>query len=158
MRPAPWAVGLAVLALGACGGGGGEQPQKGQGAETSAAPRRTPQITVRPKAGEPQEAGSIRSWSAAVNRGTYRVAAAFFAPDAIIEQGRVFRLPGRSAAIAFNKGLPCRADVRARRTGRTCAAKSGRSGPVSSRRCASRSVAGEATCTNRAGERRGGKE
>lgn len=111
MRAAACAAGLAAVALAACGGGGGDEAEKGERTQTSTAPERSPQISVLPKAGEPQEAGPIRSWSAAVNRGRYREAAAFFAPDAVIEQGREFRLPGRAAAIAFNKGLPCRADV-----------------------------------------------
>ena len=38
-------------------------------------------------------------------------AASFFAPGAIVEQAREFRLPDQKAAIAFNRSLPCRARV-----------------------------------------------
>jgi hypothetical protein len=108
---AAWALGLAALALGACNGGDGDPAQKPPPERRSAASGGGPSITVRPRRGEPEEAGSIRSWSAAVNRGDYRAAAAFFAKDAIVQQTERFRLPGRAAAIAFNRGLPCRADV-----------------------------------------------
>ena len=59
----------------------------------------------------PSDAQVIRSWSSALNRGDYGRAASYFAPGAIVEQAQVFRLPGRRAALAFNRSLPCRADI-----------------------------------------------
>jgi hypothetical protein len=59
----------------------------------------------------PSDARVIRSWSSALNRGNYDRAASYFAPGAIVEQAEVFRLPGRREALAFNRSLPCRADI-----------------------------------------------
>jgi hypothetical protein len=59
----------------------------------------------------PSDAQVIRSWSSALNRGDYERAASYFAPGAIVQQVQEFRLPGRRAAIAFNRSLPCRADI-----------------------------------------------
>jgi hypothetical protein len=53
----------------------------------------------------------IRGWVEAVSAGEYGRAADYFAKGAIVEQAREFRLPDRSAAIAFNRSLPCRADL-----------------------------------------------
>jgi hypothetical protein len=53
----------------------------------------------------------IRDWLMAVRRGDYGQAATFFAPGAIIDQGRPFRLPSAAAARIFNAGLPCGADL-----------------------------------------------
>ena len=57
------------------------------------------------------EARAIRAWSAALNRGDFARAASHFARNALVEQTAVLRLPTREAAIAFNRSLPCRADV-----------------------------------------------
>ena len=60
------------------------------------------------------EAGTsrpIRDWSKAVNAERYERAASFFAPGAIVDQGREFRLENRAGAVAFNRSLPCKADV-----------------------------------------------
>jgi len=65
----------------------------------------------RPKAHPPADAALIRGWSRALNRGDYPRAASYFAHDALIEQAHRFRLPSRMAAIIFNRGLPCRADI-----------------------------------------------
>jgi hypothetical protein len=59
----------------------------------------------------PSDAQVIRSWSRALNQGDYDRAASYFAPGAIVEQDQAFRLPGRRAAIVFNRSLPCRADI-----------------------------------------------
>jgi hypothetical protein len=53
----------------------------------------------------------IRGWSRALNAGHYSKAASYFARNAIVEQAQELRLFSRAAAITFNKGLPCRADV-----------------------------------------------
>jgi hypothetical protein len=53
----------------------------------------------------------IRDWLMAVTHGDYGQAATFFAPGAIIDQGRPFRLKNAAAARIFNAGLPCHADL-----------------------------------------------
>ena len=63
------------------------------------------------KPGEPPEAAAIRGWSDALNARRFDRAASFFARNAIVQQGQAVRLPDRSAAVAFNKSLPCRATV-----------------------------------------------
>lgn len=63
-----------------------------------------------PQKGSAEER-AIRGWSAALNRGDYDEAAGFFAPGALVEQVRSFRLRDRKAAEEFNRSLPCRAEV-----------------------------------------------
>lgn len=53
----------------------------------------------------------IRGWLLALERQDYAAAAYYFAPGAIIDQGRPYRLRDESAARAFNASLPCRADL-----------------------------------------------
>ena len=60
---------------------------------------------------EPGYARLIRDWSKAINAERYERAAAFFAPGAIVDQGREFRLENRAGAVLFNSTLPCKADV-----------------------------------------------
>jgi len=93
---------LAALAVGGCSVGGQDDAS-----ERSRAPDPVP----KPKPGEPREAKSIRGWSAALNAGKFEEAASYFAPNAVVEQVAEVRLRDRAAAIAFNKSLPCRADV-----------------------------------------------
>ncbi len=57
------------------------------------------------------EAAAIRAWITALNEGDFERAAAFFADDAVVEQGEERRLPDRDAAVAFNRSLPCKADL-----------------------------------------------
>ena len=64
-----------------------------------------------PTKDEPGEEEAIRDWSKALNAERYSEAASYFADDAIVEQMREFRLEDRSDAIAFNRSLPCKADV-----------------------------------------------
>lgn len=64
-----------------------------------------------PRPKQSKEARAIRNWSAALNAGRYEEAASFFAEGAVVEQTREFRLPDHDAALAFNRGLPCKADV-----------------------------------------------
>jgi limonene-1,2-epoxide hydrolase len=83
-----WAVLFAVAALGGCGGGSDEdQP---------------PHLS---------DAQVIRGWVAALNVADYVSAASYFAPDALVQQVGVFHLHTRSAAIAFNRSLPCKGRV-----------------------------------------------
>jgi hypothetical protein len=68
----------------------------------------------------PSDAKVIRAWVQAVDRADYDTAASFFAPNAIVQQVDTFRLPDHKAAVDFNSGLPCRADLtRVRDEGRT---------------------------------------
>jgi hypothetical protein len=53
----------------------------------------------------------IRDWLSAVEHYDFSHAAEFFAPGAIIDQGRPFRLPDAAAARLFNAGLPCHAKL-----------------------------------------------
>ena len=53
----------------------------------------------------------IRDWLMSVAHGDFGRAATFFAPGAIIDQGRPFRLRNRAAARLFNQTLPCHADL-----------------------------------------------
>lgn len=99
------------LAAGGCSLGGDDGDGDGQGAggaATGTGPE-TPGGKVKP--GEPPEAAAIRGWSDALNARRFDRAASFFARNAIVEQGQAVRLPDRSAAVAFNKSLPCRATV-----------------------------------------------
>jgi hypothetical protein len=53
----------------------------------------------------------IRGWLLAVERQDYSQAAYYFAPGAIIDQGRPFRLRTPAEATAFNAALPCGAKL-----------------------------------------------
>ncbi|MBA3264613.1 MAG: hypothetical protein H0T69_19520 [Thermoleophilaceae bacterium] len=83
------------------------------GCDDSGAPRPAPP----PQPPPPQqglrspEGLMIRDWLMAVKHGDFGQAATFFAPGAIIDQGRAFRLPNAAAARIFNAGLPCSADL-----------------------------------------------
>jgi hypothetical protein len=64
-----------------------------------------------PAAGKSTEERVIRGWVEALNAGEYERAADFFARGAVVEQIVEARLTDRKSAIAFNRGLPCRADL-----------------------------------------------
>jgi len=102
-------VGLA-FGLGGCGLGGGsdDKPRADEPTATATGPEAAP---ARPRPGEPPEAAQIRGWSRELNAGRFEQAASFFARNAVVEQGDRVRLPDRRAAVAFNKSLPCRAEV-----------------------------------------------
>jgi len=53
----------------------------------------------------------IRHWLEALERGDYARAATYFAPGAIVDQGRPVHLRNRAEARLFNAALPCRADL-----------------------------------------------
>jgi hypothetical protein len=53
----------------------------------------------------------IRGWLLALERQDYDQAAYYFAPGAVVDQGRRYRLTDRAAAVSFNSSLPCRADL-----------------------------------------------
>jgi hypothetical protein len=87
-RAAAALLALAALAAG-CGGGGDE-----------------------PKDGVHSDAGvMIRDWLGAVEHRDFGRAASFFARNALIDQGQPIRLPDVAAARFFNESLPCYADL-----------------------------------------------
>jgi hypothetical protein len=60
---------------------------------------------------EPSDEQVIRGWIRALNAGDFERASGYFAQGAVVEQVGVIRLDTKAEAIAFNRGLPCRADV-----------------------------------------------
>jgi len=80
----------------------------GAGCDDSDAPRAQPQARTGVRSAE---GVMIRDWLMAVEHGDYGRAATFFAPGAIIDQGRPYRLRNRAAARLFNATLPCHADL-----------------------------------------------
>ncbi len=89
-------VGLVVLA----GCGGGDDDSKGN----DPVPDRNAQAKT-------AEEKAIRGWILVLNAGNYDQAADYFAPGALIEQGRLARLRTHREAVAFNSSLPCKAEV-----------------------------------------------
>ncbi len=53
----------------------------------------------------------VLDWIDAINDADYARAASLFAPGAIVEQAVVIELRTREQAIAFNRSLPCRAEL-----------------------------------------------
>jgi hypothetical protein len=53
----------------------------------------------------------IRDWLMALDHGDYGQAARFFAPGALVYEGRAFRLDKPGERRFFNATLPCRADL-----------------------------------------------
>jgi len=99
----------AALTLAGCSLGDGDESSVPEGGREESG--RTEPDRSEPRAGEPEEAEAIRAWSAALNEEDYEKAASYFAEDAIVEQAGEARLPDRDAAIAFNRSLPCKAEV-----------------------------------------------
>lgn len=81
------------------------------GCDEEQSPQPAPRPQSEDKGLRSPEGRMIRDWLLAVKRGDYGHAATFFAPGAIIDQGRPFRLPNAAAARIFNAGLPCHADL-----------------------------------------------
>lgn len=104
-RPACALVLVALGTLAGCSSGGSDKSSDSVSRSTTAAPG------PGAKPGEPKEAGIIRAWSHAVSTGDFGKAASFFAPNAVVVQGGPLKLTDRSAAIAFNKSLPCKSVV-----------------------------------------------
>lgn len=53
----------------------------------------------------------VVDWIEAINDADYERAARLFAPGAIVEQAVVIELRTQEQAIAFNRSLPCRAEL-----------------------------------------------
>jgi hypothetical protein len=99
---------VALLVAALLGAGCGDAPPEPRLGEPGEAPG---EADAGPKPGQSSEEQVVRGWSQAVNRGEYERAADFFAPGAVVEQVAEVRLRGHADAVAFNSGLPCRADV-----------------------------------------------
>ena len=95
------AVALTLVALAGCGGE--DEPRLGEGSD--AAPQGGP------APGQGSDERVIREWNTAVNSGEYERAADLFERGAVVEQLGEVELATRADAIAFNRSLPCRADV-----------------------------------------------
>ena len=109
MKRAAGMLAAVALTAGGCSLGDGDEPRApGGGQEES---ERQAPGGAGPRAGEPGEAQAIRAWSMALNSEDYEKAASFFAKGAIVEQAGEVRLPDEDAAVAFNRSLPCKADV-----------------------------------------------
>ena len=109
MKRAAGMLAAVALTAGGCSLGDGDEPRApGGGQEES---ERQAPGGAGPRAGEPGEAQAIRAWSMALNSEDYEKAASFFAEGAIVEQAGEVRLPDEDAAVAFNRSLPCKADV-----------------------------------------------
>jgi hypothetical protein len=89
----PLVVGLTVLALAGCNSSSDDQPPE------------------KPDPLHTYNGRVIRGWLLSLERQDYEQAAYYFAPNALIDQGRPYRLKTESEAFAFNAGLPCRADL-----------------------------------------------
>jgi hypothetical protein len=98
-RAAAGAVLLALVLLGGCAGDDDDDAD-------ADAPLPPPA-----QRGAEYEKRVIRGWLLALQRDDFEGAAYYFAPHALIDQGRPYRLNGPSAARIFNASLPCRADL-----------------------------------------------
>lgn len=94
-----------ALAVAGCGDDEGTDEPRGERGATAADRRGGP------APGQGADERVIRGWNQAVNLGRYDRAADFFAPGAVVEQLVEVTLDTRADAIAFNRSLPCRADV-----------------------------------------------
>jgi len=100
MRVAPILIAAALAATG-CGDRGAAEPPAPTGADPA-----------RVGAGvDNAERDVVLDWIAAINDADYERAAGLFAPGAIVEQAVVIELRTREQAIAFNRSLPCRAEL-----------------------------------------------
>ena len=98
------AAALALVALAGCGGS--DEPK--MTIQTEARPAPAPRVEQNARAGDVKV---IRGWIGAMNRHDYAAAASYFAPGAIVDQGRPLVLTNRKAAKIWNSGLPCDADL-----------------------------------------------
>lgn len=98
---------LGVVLLGLLPGCFGDDPKKGDSASRSTSTAPGPGA----KPGEPKEAAIIRAWSQAVSAGQFDKAASYFARNAVVVQAGPIKLTDHSAAVAFNKSLPCKSVV-----------------------------------------------
>jgi len=100
-RAAQAAVALALLAFAGCGSG--PEPRLGEGEDEPPGGGPAP--------GQSADEQVIRDWNTAVNLGDFERAADLFERGAVVEQVGEIELATRADAIAFNRSLPCRAEV-----------------------------------------------
>lgn len=99
-----------LLTLAGCSIGGGDDDPGAPADRRGVPPAADHADRARPDA----DAGDreiIDGWVRAVADRRYERAAAFFAPGAVVEQLGEIRLRTRSDAIAFNRSLPCSAEL-----------------------------------------------
>ncbi len=107
MRALAVLLAVAMLTLAGCALGDEDPSTPAGGAQGSTEEDDAPE----PGDDEPDEAEAIRAWSSALNDGDFAQAASFFADGAVVEQLGETRLDDREDAVAFNRSLPCKADV-----------------------------------------------
>ncbi|MDO8209055.1 hypothetical protein [Conexibacter sp. CPCC 206217] len=98
---------LLTIGLSACGGGSDD------GATSATSAERVPSPTT-PSGGnvDPADVQVVLAWATTLQRGDVRGAAMFFAlPSAVSNGGRPIALRTRAAVQAFNRSLPCGADL-----------------------------------------------
>lgn len=110
MRSFAVALTVAMLALAACSDDEGPNAPAG-GERGGSAGSTDGGGEGEPRGGKSSEEEAIRAWSAALNDGDFDEAASFFADGAVVEQLEETRLDDRDAAVAFNRSLPCKAEV-----------------------------------------------
>ena len=99
---------LAVLALAGCGGGDDSANREGGSREGRS---QGPAPPAGGKGAQSEEERVVRGWIKALDGLDYDRAADYFDRGAIVQQTAAIRLRTREQAIAFNRSLPCKAEV-----------------------------------------------
>ena len=110
LRRFPLLVAIGALLAAGCGGGSDEDDAPAGPSRPGVPPAADHADRARP-APDASDREVIDGWVRAVARRRYERAAAYFAPNAVVEQLGEIRLRTRSDAIAFNRGLPCSAEL-----------------------------------------------
>jgi len=120
MRSTAWlASAVGALAIGACGGGGGDGLVP-KASPDSAERRPSPTSTSQPAQPDepdkekldPADVKIVRAWADTLRRGDVRAAARYFALPSIVANGTApIRLKTRPQARFFNRALPCGAKL-----------------------------------------------
>lgn len=100
----------ALLAAAGCDLGGGEDEGDAPSGRESVPPAADHTDRARPDRGA-SDREVIDGWVTALAGRRYERAAAYFAPNAVVEQLGEIRLRTRSDAIVFNRSLPCSAEL-----------------------------------------------
>jgi hypothetical protein len=107
--PIPAVLALA-FALGGCGGGGDDGPDR-SGRAATPAPTATPSADEA-AAPDPADVAVVRAWADTLRHGRVRAAARYFALPSVVSNGTgPIRLKNRAAAEFFNRTLPCGAEL-----------------------------------------------
>lgn len=117
-RTSPALLAALALAVAVAGCGGGSDGNDGGGSTAARTPRTTPGGSgTTPGGGAPRGVDAdalavVRAWASTLQRGDVNGAARFFAlPSAVSNGTRPVALRTRAQARAFNRSLPCGADV-----------------------------------------------